>query len=92
MRVPAFIPWSASHQIGRTMEVVLREKGRITLPASVRRALGLREGDRLTVSVERGAIVLKPKAVVVDDVERMIGPMEVKLEEVEEALGKDEIR
>ena len=75
------------------MEVVIRERGRITLPASVRRALGLREGDRLLVSINRGAIILRPKhAVAVDDVEGIIGPMEIKLEEVEEALGADEVR
>ena len=55
--------------------------------------MGLREGDRLLVSINRGAIILRPKhAVAVDDVEGIIGPMEIKLEEVEEALGADEVR
>ena len=53
----------------------------------------MREGDRLLVSIDRGAIILRPKhTVAVDDVEGIIGPMEIKLEEVEEALGADEVR
>ncbi|HDM88361.1 MAG TPA: AbrB/MazE/SpoVT family DNA-binding domain-containing protein [Candidatus Bathyarchaeota archaeon] len=32
---------------------LLREKGRITIPASIMKALGLREGDRLHLSVNK---------------------------------------
>lgn len=35
-------------------------RGTITLPSEIRRALGLREGDVLTVSVQDGRIVLSP--------------------------------
>jgi len=72
------------------MEVALRQKGRITVPASIRRALGLREGDRLELSAEGGAIVLRPKRVVTaDDIKGVIGPVRVNIEEIEEALGRD---
>ena len=72
------------------MEVSLREKGRITIPARIRRALGLREGDRLQLSAEGGAIILKPKEIVTaDDIRGVIGPLKVDLQEVEEALGRD---
>jgi len=40
--------------------VIIDEKGRVTLPSEERKALGLGPGDRLEVSVERGAIVLRP--------------------------------
>ena len=40
--------------------VTVDERGRITLPSEERRALGLEPGDKLEVSVERGAIVLRP--------------------------------
>ena len=38
----------------RTYTKVTR-KGQITVPAEVRRALGLKEGDRVTVQVEEGS-------------------------------------
>jgi AbrB family looped-hinge helix DNA binding protein len=72
------------------MEVVLREKGRITIPAPIRRALGLREGDLLKISTGGGAIILRPKRVVTaEDIRGIIGPLEVEAEEVEVALGRD---
>jgi AbrB family looped-hinge helix DNA binding protein len=71
------------------LEVVLREKGRITIPVSIRRAMGLRVGDRLVVSVERMCIVLRPqRGVKAEDLRGIIGPMRVEMEEVEEALGR----
>jgi len=36
--------------------VVLGESGRIVLPAAIRKQLGLKVGDRLTVTSEGGAI------------------------------------
>lgn len=72
------------------MIISLREKGRITIPASIRKALGLRVGDRLRLSVEDGAIILKPvDAVRAEDIRGIIGPFKVEIEEVEEALGGD---
>ena len=72
------------------MIVSLREKGRITIPISIRRALGLRVGDRLHLSIEGGAIVLKPeRAVKAKDIKGIIGPVKVEIEEVEEALGRN---
>jgi len=71
------------------MIVSLREKGRITIPVSVRRALGLRVGDRLRLSVEGGAIILKLEDIVkAEDIRGVIGPVRVEIEEVEEAFGR----
>ena len=39
-----------------TETVVLGESGRIVLPAAIRKELGLKVGDRLTVSSDQGAI------------------------------------
>ena len=36
--------------------VVLGKSGRIVLPAAIRKEMGLKAGDRLTVSSDRGAI------------------------------------
>ena len=72
------------------MKVAIREKGRLTLPASVRDAMALHEGDILEVELENGTIVLKPDlSVSVDDVRGIIGRSRVDLEEVEGALGRD---
>jgi AbrB family looped-hinge helix DNA binding protein len=46
------------------MLVKLRQKGQLTIPDEIRRAVRLREGDYLAVSVRGDAIVLEPKAVV----------------------------
>jgi len=72
------------------MEVTLREKGRITVPASIRKTLGLCEGDRLQLFAERGAIILKPKrTITAEEIKGIIGPIEVEVEDVESALGAD---
>ncbi|PZA08202.1 MULTISPECIES: AbrB/MazE/SpoVT family DNA-binding domain-containing protein [unclassified Meiothermus] len=47
-------------------------RGQITLPASVRKALGLKAGDALLLRVEEGRIVLEPARVL---------PMEAYTEE-----------
>jgi AbrB family looped-hinge helix DNA binding protein len=71
------------------LEVVVREKGRIVLPAEVREALGLRKGDKLELSVENGVVILRPKgAVRLSELKGIIGPAKVSLEDVEEALGR----
>ena len=46
------------------MLVKLRPKGQITIPDEIRRAIHLREGDYLAVSVRGEAIVLEPKTIV----------------------------
>ena len=46
------------------MLVRLRNKGQLTIPDQVRRAVRVEEGDYLAVSVRDGAIVLEPKTVV----------------------------
>lgn len=44
--------------------VKLKQKGQLTLPVTVRRALSLSQGDLLEATVEDGKVVLYPKAVV----------------------------
>lgn len=39
----------------------VKDKCQITLPARIRRALGIKEGDYLSVSVEDGRVVLTPQ-------------------------------
>jgi AbrB family looped-hinge helix DNA binding protein len=71
------------------MHVKLQDKGRITIPASIRKALGLRQGDQLQLSVEKGAIILRTERVVTaEDIKGIIGPTKVEIEEVEESLSR----
>ncbi|MBU0608584.1 MAG: AbrB/MazE/SpoVT family DNA-binding domain-containing protein [Armatimonadetes bacterium] len=46
--------------------VRVKDKAQITLPARVRRALGIKEGDVLRVSLEHGRVVLTPQATLDD--------------------------
>ena len=72
------------------MKVVLREKGRVTIPASIRNALGVRSGDQLEVSTKDAAIVLKPvRRMTSKEIKGIIGRSKIEIEEIEEALGRD---
>lgn len=42
----------------------IRPKGQLTLPDSIRRQVQIEEGDYLEVSVEEGAIVMRPKKLI----------------------------
>ena len=44
--------------------VRLRERGQLTLPSEIRRALKLETGDYLEVQIQGDAVVLKPKKIV----------------------------
>ncbi|MHB8994843.1 MAG: AbrB/MazE/SpoVT family DNA-binding domain-containing protein [Armatimonadota bacterium] len=39
----------------------VKDKAQITLPVRIRKALGIKEGDYLTVSLEGGKVVLTPQ-------------------------------
>ena len=43
------------------METRLSTKGQVVLPSQIRRKLGLRTGDSLLATVERGSVVLTPR-------------------------------
>lgn len=71
------------------MEIKVRDKGRITLPLEIRKAMGIREKDSILLEVRGKEIVLKPKrSVDVRDVKGIAKIGKVDLEEVEEALGR----
>jgi AbrB family looped-hinge helix DNA binding protein len=43
------------------METKVLEKGQVVIPASLRRRLGIKSGDKLKADVKNGDIVLSPK-------------------------------
>lgn len=47
--------------------VAMNEQGRLTLPAQIRRALGLRDGSQLEVKVADGVIELRPSVVIPEE-------------------------
>ncbi len=70
------------------MEVELREKGRIVIPAAIRRSMGLQPGDRLKVEVLKGEIKLKLSASLrAKDLRGAARIEHVDLEEIEDAAG-----
>ncbi|HLH23360.1 MAG TPA: AbrB/MazE/SpoVT family DNA-binding domain-containing protein [Chloroflexota bacterium] len=42
------------------MVTVVTRKGQVTIPAAIRRSLGIKEGDTVTVAVEGDAVKLRP--------------------------------
>jgi antitoxin PrlF len=52
--------------------VLVGAKGRVVLPAPIRRALGLAEGSELLARVEDGAVVLEPRAVAVGRLQALV--------------------
>jgi len=72
------------------MEIKVGNKGRITLPAKLRELLGIKEGDILTVEISGEAILLKPKGLTVEETWGLIKVGKIKIEEIEEAPGREE--
>ena len=69
---------------------VVEEKGRVVIPASVRKQLGLRPGTELEIDVREGGILMKPKRKVsAKDLLGVAGRERVNLDEVESSLGDD---
>ena len=65
----------------------LTVKGQVTIPASVRRALGLRQGDRVGFIVEEDRVVLLPVVMDMDAAFGLVQPgRSASLEEMETAL------
>jgi AbrB family looped-hinge helix DNA binding protein len=61
----------------RELLTTVTRKGQITVPAEVRRALGLREGDRLAVILsdeERPEAILRPVASVAERTYGVVAP------------------
>ena len=71
------------------MEIKIGNKGRITLPLKLRNLLGLKEGDLLTIEITNKGILLRPKGPSAKEMWGIAKLERVKIEEIEEALGKE---
>lgn len=52
------------------------QKGRITIPIKIRRMLGIKEGDILTLKVVGGRIIILPPSTIVNPTETLDGLLE----------------
>jgi AbrB family looped-hinge helix DNA binding protein len=52
----------------REITASVTERGQVTIPAEVRRALGLKKRDKVVFALEDGTVVLKKPALTLDDV------------------------
>lgn len=69
---------------------VVEEKGRVVIPASVRKQLGIRPGTELEVNVREGGILMKPiRKVSAKDLLGVAGKERVNLDEVESSLSNE---
>lgn len=71
------------------VELRIGDKGRITLPTKILKALSLREGDVLELDARGRAIILRPRGASVSETKGVAGKFEVDLEEIEESIGKE---
>ena len=72
------------------MEVELKEKGSVVIPARIRKRMGLQPGDRLTVEVLKGEIRLRPSVPARAKELRGVARIEhVNPQEIENAAGKN---
>lgn len=67
--------------------VRVKRKFQVTIPAEVRKRLGLAEGDYLEVTEEDNHIVLKPKVVLDKPDERALAQLEAILERIRQPGG-----
>lgn len=68
----------------------IQDKGRVTIPSKIRKALALEKGDRLQIKIEEGEIKMRPKKIgKAADIKGIAKIKRVKLEEIENALASE---
>jgi len=73
-----------------SVTATVEEKGRVVIPSSVRRRLGIKPGTELEVDVKDGGIVMRPKRrLSAKDLQGVAGRESVNLEEIENSLGSE---
>lgn len=62
------------------MGIKISAGGRIVIPKNIRKMFGLEVGEEVIIDVEGRRIVIKPKKIVEDPVDRLYGSIKVKPE------------
>jgi AbrB family looped-hinge helix DNA binding protein len=71
-----------------SVTTTVEDKGRVVIPADVRKRLGIKRGTKLEVDVKDGGILMKPQRMVsARDLLGIAGKERVKLREVEDSLA-----
>jgi AbrB family looped-hinge helix DNA binding protein len=68
--------------------VTIGPQGRLVVPASLRRQLGLEPGDRLIARVEDGRLVLEPRSAVLARVRQMFAHVPPEVSLVDELIAE----
>ncbi len=69
---------------------MVEKKGRVVIPSTVRKQLGIKAGMELEIDVKSGGIVMRPKRKVsAKDLLGMAGKERVDLDEIEGSLDSD---
>ncbi|MBU4530772.1 MAG: AbrB/MazE/SpoVT family DNA-binding domain-containing protein [Hoeflea sp.] len=71
-------------------EIVLSEKGQITLPKDIRDAVGLKPNDKVMFTVDDGRLILTPKTLSFSDLAGFLGSPPngpATLDEIEETIA-----
>jgi len=78
-------PW-----VKLSVTAVVEKKGRVVIPSTVRKQLGIKAGMELKIDVKSGGIVMRPKRKVsAKDLLGVAGKERVDLHEIEESLDSD---
>lgn len=73
------------------MQTTMTSKGQVTLPKSIREALGLEAGSKLDIEVRDGVIVARPVSLTALDIFgafRQPGRRPVSVDEMDEAIAE----
>jgi len=69
---------------------VVEDKGRVVIPAEVRRRLGIKPGTELEVDIRDGGVLMRPRRKVsAKDLLGLAGTERVNVEEIEGSLAKE---
>ena len=69
------------------IEVIIDSKGRVSLPAEIRKELGIKPGDKIRVFLEGKKIIFIPSVAPEEFIEKMEGKLKFK-----KKLSMDEIK
>ena len=73
-----------------SVTTTVEDKGRVVIPAVVRRRLGIKRGTKLEVDVKDGGILMKPRRnVSAKDLLGIAGRERVRLKEIEDSLADE---
>jgi AbrB family looped-hinge helix DNA binding protein len=64
--------------VGNMIEVIIDSKGRISLPAEIRKELGIKPGDKIRVFLDGKKIIFIPSVTPEEFIDKMEGKLKFK--------------